>query len=167
MGMIDYDDLRAEIPAREILNDIESARRLLFACHVDYGFDVRPLGPDEIRSLVASTQIGHAQLRKVMPDLKAEDLNTIKGRDRLKFITDMRRRLDNPSIGAGERRALQLASIMEALAEQRISVDEAVKISNLLLSHSDEQDDGTPIFRMIPVSDEELKNRLIRFGMIS
>ena len=163
--MIDYDNLRAEIPVRTILDDIEGCRRMLRDCEALDGFHLRRLDSDDIRSLKASVDIGLAMLKKVMPDLKAEDLNTIKGRERLAFVADLQARMSNPGIGDGERRAYQLDEILNAVADQRISIDEAVKIQNLLNPKTGKED-GVSQFTVIPISDEELKNRLIHYDMV-
>jgi hypothetical protein len=103
-------------------------------------------------------------MRKVMPDLKAEDLNTIKGRDRLKFINRLQSDLKD-ELSDTDRRAKQLNAILEAVCDQRISIDEAKKIQDLLNTVV-EREDGMPHMVSIPISDHELKNRLIHFGMI-
>ena len=161
--MIDYDHLRAEIPARQIMMDIERARQMLHDCSRVEGFIERALFPEEIRSLEAAIRTGLAMLKKVMPDLRPEDLNTIKGRDRLEFISKMRRLAESPEATDAERKVKQLDAILEAVCDQRISIEEATKIQNLLNTIV-ASDDGMPQMVSIPISDNELKNRLIYFG---
>ena len=163
--MIDYDSLRAEIPARMIMRNIISAHEMLNAMERTIGFIQRPLFSDEIRSLEAGIRAGQGLLKKVMPDLRPEDLNTIKGRDRLQFISRMRGMAENPDVADTERRAKQLDAILEAVCDQRISIDEAKKIQDLLNSVV-ETDSDMPVMVSVPISDHELKNRLIHYGMM-
>ncbi len=163
--IIDYDVLRAEIPARRIMMDIEEARQMLHSRVIRVGFIDRPIFSEEITSLKAAVAVGQGQLKKVMPDLKSEDLNTIKGRDRLKFLANLTATMHGDGIPDSKRKELQLNAILEAVCDQRISIDEAKKIQDLLNSVV-ERDDGMPVMVSIPISDHELKNRLIHYGMM-
>ena len=162
--MINYDSLRADVPVSRIMRDIEHARRLLFECEGRDGFVVRRLDGDDIRSLKASVDVGLAMLKKVMPDLKAEDMNTIAGRDRLSFLAELRARMLNPDISETERRVFQLTEILKATAEQRITIDEAGKLQKMLDPGTDDNKDA-PV-AIIPISDTELRNRLIHYDSI-
>ena len=164
--MIDYDELRAEIPARLIMNNIVEAHFILHAGTRKTGFVERPLFPDEIRSFEAGVRVGQGILKKVMPDLKSEDLNTIKGRDRLQFLARLTATVNGDGIPDSRRKELQLDAILEAVCDQRISIDEAKKIQDLLNSVI-ESDDGMPYMVSMPISDHELKNRLIKYGMMN
>ena len=164
--MIDYDMLRAEIPARLIMNNIVDAHFILHAGVKMAGFVERPLFPDELRSYEAAVRVGQGLLKKVMPDLKSEDLNTIKGRDRLQFLAKLNATIQGDGIPDSKRKELQLNAILEAVCDQRISIDEAKKIQDLLNSVV-ESDDGMPHMVSMPISDHELKNRLIHFGMMN
>ena len=164
--MIDYTHIRGEIPIRDLLADIDESRHMLHAASFPMQFGVRPITDTEIRSLKAGIDTSLALVRKVLPDLKAVDTSTLEGRKRFAFITKMQRECMGEGLTDSDRKSLQLEAILEAVISGSIELDEAEKIMKLL-TYREESVDGMPQFNYIPVSDIELKNRLIKYGMMN